>query len=600
MDTARIKELDELAALPTFSRSTMLQWIVPVIVAGTSGQVADARRADDQSTVLSESTVLSGSTDKLLPARDGWGWVPADDDLTLGTLDPSLAKVFGHSGRDDAYEAQSLVKRIHRYHLRPSNELPRVHGYPAMFDISAPGQRVAPQICDVQLITTGVAHKAESGAGTPRLTPDGYLVVQLRVPAKNLPDATPWGSNGQPGAAWTVTEVLRLNWALGGRAALRIRETGSQKRMGAQTYKAWTVRTVDDPSPGTPWLEFIAAILSIPTDGATGTFEADLYQAPTTLASVVLPGAEHHQASLVAHQLSELLQAFDEVNNPAGRDPLIDNPKLRERSSGIIQYVTQRCSGIVICAPPSEDVDTQRPPETPSGTTSSGTGSSDTYRRWSLADEARKYWNIALFLVLHERRELGHILDGLSDLEMPTTASDQPLETRQAELEEIVKDLGAVEQRFYQLQAWFRYRVISRKTGLQGYYGHCYEEMRIEELYDDVEQILTGISRFVQRQLDSVSNQLEALSNRTAEKAAADERKFERSISLGGAVFAVIALVIGVLSINIAGITNPEGLSVAMVIALVGVTVAVGIGVIWRFRRGQETVTRNRPTNDHA
>jgi hypothetical protein len=469
-----------------------------------------------------------------------------------------------------------------------------------MFDISGSGRNVDPQVCDVRLVLTGApATTIGGGNGTQPGGPEGYLTILLRVPARNLPPFGDehQGSNGEAGLAWTVSDVLQLNWALVGRAALRTVEDEHQRLWGNKSYKAWRVHPVDGTNPdaseaGVPWLDYVRLMLSLPIAGCPWAFDLDLHQIPTSLASVVIPGAKRNEAVLVAQQLGELLQNFDETNIPNEHDPERPDPvdadkRLMERSHGIIQYVTQRCSGLVICAPP-----VTLPGEQPVEDPDSPGPSSGKYRRWVLAGEMWKYWNYALFLVLHERRQLGRILDELSDLEIPVRTSATPLDQRQEELDVAIARLSTAEQTFYQLQASFRYRVISRKYGLQNYYEHCYAELRLEALYNDVEQILTGIDRVVQRQMESVSNELEEERNRIARADAERETRFERMVSGGGVLFGVVALVFGVLSINIRDWTSNEGLAPQWAIVAVGIAVLLGVvalAILRRlFKRGEQ------------
>ena len=463
--------------------------------------------------------------------------------------DKSLASIV--SG-DDAGSDRSA--RIFLHYLIPdarwADQVLRYQdGFRRIFTLSGTKLDPEPEIVRVGLFTF------DSGAVTTH-----YLALTMRFP---------FGNAGALKASWTVGEVLDLNHQLVGSEMLGEVSQDVDAPLGTvQPMDAWTVSTGGSTVDGEcmSWHHMIGGLLA--SSGALrGPFELDRGARPVSMTSLVVEsGIDRRSAIRITEHLGASMLSTTLPNHPLGvHDGSVLPDSLFERSDRLCYVVTQRAAGLVIYP---ED---------------NGNSYND-YLRSTLPKEFQTQDPLLYLLALHQQRALGKIIEALSEVELMqttgATVSDSLSDDVAAARRELA-DFKRIQQSFHQLQAWTRYRLVSPRFGHQGFYDLVCRQYRVEDSYGDVDNIIDGLEGFLRTSFSE-------LEQRASERRNEDQRRFERRVQTGGLLFALLAVALSVLSINIRGVTaDGEGVSwwfpAGIVVLIVGLAV-IGMVAVGRRR----------------
>lgn len=504
---------DAVMARSTYAPSSVLQWFLPIRVAPEpvieeplgSWVLQPVRKRDLRAYVQSLAEVVETTAPGEESDADELGWGNHASRIRIYRFEPGVDWKDSVEDYDD--------------------------GFRRLFQIS--GSKVDPE---PEIVRLGV-FEFESGDVTSH-----YLGVTMRYPlGRSSPDKP----------SWSVGDLIQLNHQLVGpeRGALPDESPDSMYGTVSPTDDWIVARGADSPDGAATmvWREFLRGLLacSAVVDGRTvGPFGFDVGERPTCMTAVVIDEElARPEAIRVAEHVGSSMRSTTRPNHPLGVHSDDSLPEsLFERSDRLCYVVTQRAAGLVVYPDGSND-------------------EYNDYLRRQLPKEFQVQNPTLYLLALHQKRALDRILDGLSGIELITSAEDVAAARDLPHLREQLAQVRAIQLSFHQLQSWTRYRLVSPRFGAQGFYDLVYRQYRLDESYADVDRILSGLEGYVQVQFSEY------------------ERAFESRIQRWGLAFAIVTLLLATLSINIRGFTaNNEGVTWGFLGVTAVITVLLGVG----------------------
>ncbi len=533
-----VQDWREVMEQPTHAPSTCLQWFLPVRLRGGS-------------TPVSGQGPLGSWRLQSIRKRD------------LRSYEQSLAKVIetqASSRSGGPLDSGGGSSRIRIFAFDPAASWTDcVETYEdkfrRLFQISGTKLDPEPEVVRIGLF------EFDSGEVTSH-----YLGITMRYPL---------GRSSPSKQSWSLGDVVDLNHQLVGSEMGGEPDESDDALLGTvQPTASWRVSlgtNSPDATDAVPWMQFVMGLLESPSadpQRSVGPLVVADGARPVCMTSIVVDGDIDRDSGIrVAEHLGASMVSTTIPDRPLGvhtPDSLPDS--LFERSDRQWYVVTQRSTALVI-HPTGVAPDRGK------------------YLRETLPKEYQTQNPLLYLLALHQKRALGRILDGLSEIDLINAGSGMDADSSTGEAldwasEQLVK-LRRTQQSFHQLQAWTRYRLVSPRFGAQGFYDLVCRQHRIHDVYADVDNIIEGLESFLRVRLSE-------LEQRISRERAEAQRTFERRVQVFGVLFAVAAVVLAFFSINIRGVTaEGEGLDA-------GIAAAIAVGAALIFAVAMLPVVRSK------